>query len=136
MTEKTTGYILLVIGVLIMLSAAFSIIFVFTKRTPPVQLFNYKGISIDPAQFAPETPGLSSIPGMQGLNLPQKSTSPKPMEIISGDMLNTSANIFAHVALMGFLLTLGFNLASLGTNLLRPIIVKTPHGEIAAEAQS
>lgn len=133
MTEKTTGYVLLIAGVLIMLSAAFSTVFVFTKKTQPVQLFNYSGISIDPSKLAPPTPDLSSLPGMQNVNIPE-SEDPEPMEIVSGDMLNSSANIFAHIALMGFLLTLGFNLSLLGTNLLRPIIVKTPQGDLATES--
>lgn len=122
MSERITGYILLASGLLIILFATFSIIFVFTKRTQPVQLFTYKGISIDSSKLAPQTPGVS-VPS-------------EPLEIISGDMINGSANIFAHVAFMGFILTAGYNIALLGVNLLRPIVVKTSQKSVSFETTS
>lgn len=113
MSEKVTGYILLITGIIMILFTAFSIIFVFTKRAEPVQLFNYNGISIDSSKLAPQVPGSTFTPPSEQI------------EIISGDMINGSANIFAHVAFMGFLLSVGSHIASLGVNLLRPIVVKT-----------
>ena len=122
MSERITGYVLLVTGLLIILFATFSIIFVFTKRSEPVQLFTYNGISIDSSKLAPQVPG-STMPS-------------EPLEIISGDMINGSANIFAHVAFMGFLLTVGYNIALLGVNLLRPIVVKTSQKSVSLESAS
>lgn len=122
MNEKIVGYVLLIIGVLIIIFSAVSVFSVFTKKSEPINLFNLKGIVIDSNALTPQL-DLSTVPD---LNIPQKQVS-KAIEIIPADTLNSSANIFAHLALMGFLLSVGGQIAAIGTNLLRPIVVKTPH---------
>ncbi len=122
MNEKIIGYVLLTTGVLIIIFSAISVFSVFTKRSEPISLFTLKGIAIDSSALTPQL-DLSTVPG---LNIPQKQVS-KPVEIIPAETLNSSANIFAHLALMGFLLSVGGQIAAIGTNLLRPIVVKTPH---------
>lgn len=122
MSEKIAGYILLVIGILIMLAGALSVYKVFTKEQAPIQLFNYPGISIDTSQMLSS----SLPPELQSLviNPTQKKTGPAPKtELISSVMLNETANLTAHFILMGFFINLGYKLASLGVNLLRPVVV-------------
>lgn len=114
MSEKIIGYSLLTLGVVIIFLSSFSVFTVFTGRAKPVQLFNFESVSIDFSQIISAslpTTNLSSAPG------------PKT-EIIKGDMLNTTSNIFAHLVLMGFLASSGLKLAQIGVNLLRPIVVK------------
>lgn len=117
MTEKITGYILLAAGVMSIIFAALSVYSVFTKKSKPVQLFNFEGISLDVSQLAGQLP--QELPD----NLPPNVSLPKA-ELIPASVLNESSNIFAHVFLMGFIASAGQKIASLGTQLVRPINVK------------
>ena len=101
MSEKIIGYTLLVCGIAIILFTAFNVYFVFTKQAQPIQLFNFPAVSLD------------LIPGA------------KPTEILPADVLNQSSNIFAHLLLMGFMASIGQKLATLGVQLVRPIVVKS-----------
>lgn len=132
MTERATGYILLVSGIAIILFSMFSLIFVFTKRAEPIQLFNLKGIAIDASSLAPQM-DLSNVPGVK---IPQQTQKSPPIEIMPAESLNFSANIFAHLMFMGFLISVGSKIATLGTNLLRPIVVKTSRKEVIGESAS
>lgn len=107
MSEKISGYTLLISGIAIILFCAFNVVFVFTGRAQPIQLFNFPAMSLD----------LGS-----SLGLP---TATKPTEMISAAMLNQTSNIAAHLFLMGFLASIGEKLASLGVQLVRPIVVKS-----------
>lgn len=100
MTEKITGYSLLAIGLLLIVVAAFSVFIVFTGGAKPVQLFAMQGIAIN---LGPQLPS---------------------NEILPAAMLNDTSNLFAHLVLMGFLASIGQKFASLGIQLLRPIVVK------------
>lgn len=101
MSEKIIGYTLLVCGIAIILFSAFNVYFVFTGQAQPIHLFNFPAVS------------LAVVPGA------------KPVELVSADMLNQTSNVFAHLFLMGFLASIGEKLASLGIQLLRPIVVKS-----------
>lgn len=116
-----TGYALLFAGIAIMVFALFNIIFVFTSRAQPIQLFHLKGISIDSSALTPQV----DMSKFSELNIPQQKQVVKPLEIFPAEDLNRSANIFAHLMFMGFILSVGSKISTLGTNLLRPIIVKT-----------
>lgn len=108
MTEKIIGYSLLAIGILIIVFSALNIVFVFTGKALPVQLFNFPAISLDMGQ---------------SLGLP-KAVGVQPTELISANILNQTSNLFIHLFLMGFLVSVGQKLASLGVELLRPVIIK------------
>ncbi len=111
MSEKIIGYSLLAVGIFLMIGPTASVLLVFTHVTTPIQLFAFSGISLDLGQLV-----AANLP--TGLTVPTVET-----EIIPAAMLNESANLFAHVFLMGFILNLGYKLASLGIALLRPIQV-------------
>lgn len=100
MSEKITGYLLLLGGLVIMFYSAYNIYQVFTKQTQPIQLFAGQGISVE-------------IPGSQ-----------TPSELVSADYLNYTSNLTVHYLLMSFLVSVGFKVSSLGVLLLRPIEVK------------
>lgn len=117
MSEKIIGYVLLVVGILVILGAGVSTYMVFTKQAEPVKLFEFSGISLDPTQMLG-----SSLPVELQTTLKQTNTSKQ--EMISGEMINSTSNIFAHLFLMGFIASIGYKLASLGTKLMRPIVVK------------
>jgi len=120
MSEKVIGYILLTVGVVIITLTAWNVWQVFAGKAEPVQLFNFEGISIDPSKFAPQV----DVPeGMEGL-ISQRAPASQKVEFISPDYLNDTANLFAHIMLMGFIASIGGRFATIGTQLLRPIEVK------------
>ncbi len=102
MTEKVTGYSLLGIGIFLIIVSAISVFNVFTGKAKPVQVFQMPGVSLD-------------VVG-------QKT------EIISPALLNDSSNLFIHLLLMGFIAATGQKLASLGVQLVRPIVIKAKEG--------
>src|SRR3989344_5534149 len=124
MSERILGYALLTIGIVVMVLSGLSVYQVFTKKTQPVKLFNFTGINIDLAQMTANQ--LTNLPPEmsqfinQGSN--EKSNAYKT-EILPADLINDSSNIFAHLLLMGFIASIGFKLAQLGTLLVRPIKV-------------
>lgn len=132
MTEKLTGYILLVAGLLIIFFAAFSVFATFNGQNKPYGLFNFEGISIDLDNFVtttesytvPEEYAGDLIQNLDQLEIESNSSKNK-QEIVSSELLNTTLNYFAYILFMGFIASIGFKVASLGTQLTRPIIIKT-----------
>lgn len=122
MTEKIIGYILIFFGIIIIAYAGISTYLVFTKQMEPIKLFSFAGVSIDPTQYIQNS--TNSLP--KGL-----STRNTKMELISSDMINTTSNIFAYIFLMGFLVTVGFKIASIGAMLVRPIVVHLKSKDIS-----
>ena len=104
MTEKIVGYTLLGIGILGIIFTAGSVFMVFTGKILPIQLFNLPAITFS---LAPGT---------------------KPVELMTADAINQTSNIAAHLFLMGFLAGAGQKLASLGVQLVRPIVIKAKEG--------
>lgn len=122
MTERTTGYILLVIGIIIMVFATFQIIFVFTGKTNGVALFQYEKSEQESNANLDINSLLSQVQnsGGQGMSLDQMPS----MQLIDPETLNKVLNLTVYYLIMQFLLGLGFKLASLGVQLLRPIQVQ------------
>lgn len=99
MPEKTTGYILLISGLTLILVCAYSVYQVFTKQAAPINYFNLASISV---------------------TIPNASV----IELMSGKTMSDSANLTIHIVLMSFLVSVGTKIATLGIQLLRPIEVK------------
>ena len=110
MTEKTVGYLLLVAGLVFIAISTFSIYQVLTGRAGPVALFDSPSLSIDIGQMM--SPELLR-PGAQ-----TKS------ELLPASELNKISNLTIHYLLMGFLVSVGFRVSTLGVQLLRPVEVK------------
>jgi hypothetical protein len=99
MSEKTTGYILLFSGLILITVCAFSVYQVFTKQTSPINYFNLASITV---------------------NIPNASV----IELMSGKAMSDTANLTIHIVLMTFLVSVGTKISTLGIQLLRPIEVK------------
>jgi hypothetical protein len=121
MTDKVTGYLLVVIGLIIILFSGFSVYQVFTAKEKPVDLFHFDGISLNLSSLLGSGEGLSSE---QQAALEKQKSQIKPQEIVSAQLLNESSNLAAHIFLMGFIASIGYKVASLGVQFVRPIIVK------------
>lgn len=119
MEEKIVGYLLIVTGLVVMILASLSVYSVFTKKSSPVNLFNFGPISLDASQLIPQ-----DIPEGAGEIVNQQSAQLPKAELVPANVLNDSSNIFAHLFLMGFIVSGGYKVASLGTMLVRPINVK------------
>jgi len=122
MTEKILGYFLLGFGLIIIFASAFSAYQVFTKKSEPVKLFNFSGISIDSSSLTGTTElPADTPPEMQ--QLIKQQTESKPIEIVPPEILNDSSNVFAHLILVGFFASIGAKIGQLGTYLIRPLVV-------------
>lgn len=115
-SEKVTGFTLLIFGIITILFTGFSVYQVFTAKSRPVELFHFDGIKIDIGQIIQA----QLPPELAELNTPGKSMQ----EIIPANMVNEPLNISAHLFLMSFIGGIGFKLSKLGVLLIRPIVVK------------
>lgn len=119
MTEKVIGYCLLIVGVFLILFSAANVFAVFTKRAEPIKLFQTSGVSLDLNQLL-----TGSLPPELSRSLPVQSKA-QSTEIISADLINQSSNLIFHIVFMGFIAGTGQKLASIGVELIRPIVVKS-----------
>lgn len=113
--EKIAGYVLLVVGVVIILGGAFSVYQIFVGHATPVKIFHFPSVSIDLTSSL-----LATLPAQARSAAPTVA----PTEIMSGETISATANLVGHLLLMGFMLNVGYKLASLGVQLLRPIVVQ------------
>ena len=123
MNERTAGYALLIFGVGVMLFSAFNIVLVFTKHADPIQLFHTsptQAVAM-PKLEQPQVPGSPQTPD---LSTTFSQLNSQTGGLFSGDSLALYSNLSAHFFLMGFVMTFGFKLATLGVQLLRPVYVK------------
>ena len=112
MTEKIIGYILLAVGLMIIISAAVSVFSVLTRQKNPIEF-------IKPTAEATVTPKTQEIEGVQ-VQMPSLTdiTGMSSLDLVY------ITNLTIHLFLMGFIVNVGFKIASLGTQLVRPIVVK------------
>ena len=104
MSEKVIGYILLTVGLVVICLAALNIFQTFTGTLVPYSLFNSQSVSLDLGTL---------VPGQSG-----------KMELFSAKDINLISNLTIHYLLMTFIVSVGYKVASLGIQLLRPISVK------------
>lgn len=122
MSEKVTGYLLLVIGLSIMIVSVINIFMVFTNRTKPFSVFSISSsssLNINDIISQFQKNNLSASPSATN----QTITPPK-LDILPPEILNQTLNLSTHFFLMSFILGFGYKLANLGVQLIRTINVK------------
>ena len=129
MTDRVIGYVLLVSGILIILASALSVITVFTGRAEPIQIFQFGSIGLNASDLIG-----GDLPQEQ-VAIAKQMTEGQKMELISADLINDTSNVLAHLFLMGFISTVGFKIASLGTMMVRPIVVKLKEANAPQQVQ-
>lgn len=102
MENKIIGYLLVVIGVFIMFLTAYFVFNVFTKKVNPINVVSESSL------FMPTNIDKGSVVGLMNIDMKE---------------IANLANISFSLVLGGFLLNVGFKLASLGVMLARPIVV-------------
>jgi hypothetical protein len=123
MAEKIIGYFVLSLGILIILFSAFNGLQLITKQSQPVQFFSVS------------TSG-SEIPlNLAGAQVNINTSSLFSSLGLSSETINFSFNLAIHLIILGFIAKMGFHLSSIGTQLVRPIVVdiKTKPGNINTE---
>ena len=125
MTEKVIGYFFVFLGVGVIFFATFNIYSVFTKKARPVDVFSFPPIALDLSQAA--TVSLPQELVEAGVEI--ETPPSQKQEIIPSTMLNQTSNLVAHLVLMGFIVNVGFKVAMLGTQMVRPVIVKVRPNE-------
>lgn len=106
MIEKLVGYILIFLGVIIIISSGLNVFNILTKRSDPIEFVNKEIVStISPSVIS------------------KNQVSLNQMFNIDGETIKFISNIGIHLLLLSFVMKAGFHLASLGTMLVRPIIV-------------
>lgn len=118
MSEKILGYILLLVGLVVTVVPVVSVYRVFKGVEAPYKLFSFEALNLDlggliPRDLPPEQMAMIESQGVETTT-----------ELLPSNVLNDPMNLFAHVVLMGFISSLGFKLAQLGTLLVRPIKVR------------
>lgn len=114
MNERIIGYILLTAGILFMFGALLQVFLVFTGKTNPLPVFSVASPRLSLEAFMPKPPSEITLPQVNSQGI----------ELIPTDAFNKMLNMFTTIFLMGFLLSFGFKIASLGVMMLRPIVVK------------
>lgn len=114
MTEKIVGYVLIVFGILVILYSVFDIYSVLTGKKASIDPFKLEGISLDLSSF---------VGGAEEQQAIKNSGKSLKSEIISPDVLNKPLNYVFHLLLAGFILNVGYKVASLGVLLVRPVKV-------------
>ncbi|MFA9288940.1 MAG: hypothetical protein ACEQSA_03610 [Weeksellaceae bacterium] len=134
MNEKRTGYIMLGIGILIMIFAAIQIVLVFTGKAVTMPLFEASqensGFDLDGL--------LQQIQQTSPYQVPTAGTAPQTTPTVSlmdTNSINKALNLMVYYFIMQFLLGLGYKLASLGVQLIRPIEVVMKNRSFNTEEQ-
>lgn len=129
MSERVTGYVLLVAGLLIM---AFATISVFNLLNKDRQA--YTSTSTSTSTSTAQGTGISNLTDLT--NLAQQGGTASPLSALNlipnlGGILGSAVTYF----LMMFLLNVGYKIASMGITLLRPIEVKLRTKESFVEVE-
>jgi len=106
MTEKIVGYLLVFVGVLTIVASSFNAFNILTKKTNPINFVTNEVVN--------------SFVGEQNI---QNSASLNQILNFDNETITFITNLGIHIILLSFILKAGFHLASLGTMLVRPIVV-------------
>ena len=106
--NRIFGYLLLLVGLTMIGYSVLNVYQVFKGQILPYNLFSNHGIYLDLSKLVENAPKNASL----------------TQEIISSELLNKPMNLAAHIVLMGFVVSAGFKIASIGTMLIRTIKVK------------
>src|SRR4030042_5911551 len=105
MQEKALGYFFLFLGLVIILFAALRVYVVFTTKAEPIQL-------IDPQSNLGFNLSIPNEITGQNIKVPVQMGELKPMV--------TLINNFVYLVFMGFFASIGFKIAIIGVNMIRP----------------
>lgn len=115
MVERVLGYVLLLVGLIIIFFSAYSVYSVFALKAKPVQPFNFPSIKVDFSQMVDQ-----QLPVDKGK---------LQTELVPAQVLNDTSNLIAHVVLFSFLATIGYRVSLIGAQIVRPINIHLKNGK-------
>lgn len=118
-TDKIIGYIFLLAGILLILSALFSAFNLLTGKSKPPKVFNVQAPTIN----LPTGNINVKLPESSSLSQGESGLAPQGFKIIPDEVLNGSLNIGLSYLLFMFIASTGAKLASIGTQLIKDIKV-------------
>jgi len=138
--EKIIGYLLLIAGISVIVASGFSLYQVFTGRKEAPQVFSFKmpGISLPISQTEIKLPEGINLP--TGVQLPegllgQNSGEKSEIKLLPDEPVNQITNMSIYLLLMGFLVSVGGKIASLGVQLIKEIKVVVKEEKIKEAIQ-
>jgi hypothetical protein len=63
------------------------------------------------------------------------SSGQSNIDVLPAEALNATTNTLSHLFLMGFMVSLGYKLAMLGVNLVRPVVVRIEGKRLNGQTQ-
>lgn len=131
MSERIIGYTLLAAGIIMIIITSFQIFSVFTGSATPIPVFK-----VEPAKITQKTTTSDVLEKIQQGDfselLNSGSGSIPGLEVISPEALYKMLNITVYYFLMMFLLNVGYKIASLGVQMVRPIKVEIKNNKLAS----
>lgn len=108
MSEKLVGWLLTLLGLLVIVAAGINAYTTFTGNSAHITPFSFNDIYISPTQlFKGDTSQLNT----------------EPIPLVESEMINKPLNLTAHIILLGFLASIGTRIAMIGVQLVRTIKV-------------
>ena len=115
--DEKAGYALLYGGLVLILFATVNIVLALTAKIEPIQFYRPEDVSLDISRMIPSY----QIPGLPEAIRPDENLN---TDSANSEVLSDSLNLLIHMFLMGFLVNVGSKIATLGTNLIRPLVIK------------
>lgn len=135
MSERIIGYTLLGIGIVMIVTTTLQIFSVFTGKAKPIEVFEVE--KTQPAQQSSTSDLLDKIQQGDFSNFLNADSGSIPgLEVISPEALYKMLNITSYYFLMMFLLNVGYKIASLGVQMVRPIKVEIKNNKLASMMSS
>src|SRR3990167_7172786 len=115
--EKIIGCSMLGVGILLMIFASFQIILTFTGKARPIKIF----------ESAPKE-NLQNDTNNLDMSNPDKLLE----QIIDPSVINQMLNLMVYYFIMQFVLGLGYKLASLGVQMIRPLKISIDKNQLTS----
>jgi len=136
MSERIIGYTLLGIGIIMIIITTFQIFSVFTGKATPIEVFKGEKTTKTTAQSSTSDLLDQIQEGDFSALLNSGSGTISGFGVMNPETLYKMLNITAYYFLMMFLLNVGFKIASLGVQMVRPIKVEVKNNKLASMMSS
>ena len=116
--EKTLGYILLFVGIIIIVLATFTIYSILSGKTEPYKVFDVEGPKISIPSESPTGDSSESV-----------GQSPGEITLLSDDAFSKMLNVGASYLALMFVASSGLKIASIGVKLIKDVKVIIKDGK-------
>lgn len=116
--DKTIGYLLLTIGIIIICAALAWLFLTFTGNSKPPQVFNVEAPSI-PVPAAGFSLDETTLPPQIANSIKETQNSPQSIKLIPDDVFSSLMNMSVFYLLAMFISSTGAKIASIGVSLIK-----------------